>query len=205
MSAKMCHSAGGMGRLVWVGWGVWIGMTKVLWHITMSLDGFIAPEDDSVGWMFGHGAAGALGVETMERTGAVLSGRRGYDLGNRARDGERKLYGGMWAGPVFVLTHRIDEVPADPAVTFLSCGVAEAVEIAGEAAGEKEVGVFGANLAGQCLEKGLVDEIAVHLVPILLGGGVRLFESDMRVRLRKIRCDDPGQITDLRFAVEGAG
>ncbi|GAB2531097.1 dihydrofolate reductase family protein [Nocardia heshunensis] len=177
----------------------------MLWHITMSLDGFIAPEDDSVEWMFGHGAAGPLGVETMERTGAVLSGRRGYDLGNKPDGGERKTYGGMWSGPVFVLTHRIEDVPEDPAVTFLSCGVAEAVEIAGQAAGDREVGVFGANLAGQCLAKGLIDEIVVHLVPVLLGQGVRLFDGDMRVRLRKIRCDDPGQITDLRFAVEGAG
>jgi hypothetical protein len=59
-------------------------MAKALWHVTMSLDGYIAPRDDSTGWMFGHGDAGALETGMMTRTGAVLSGRRGFDLGNRA-------------------------------------------------------------------------------------------------------------------------
>ncbi|MFE3258715.1 dihydrofolate reductase family protein [Nocardia sp. NPDC059091] len=179
-------------------------MTQVLWHITMSVDGFIAPEDDSTGWMFGHGAAGPLGVEAMRRTGAVLSGRRGYDLGNKPGTGDRKLYGGMWSGPIFVLTHRPGEVPHDPDVTFLSCGIAEAVATAKAAAGEGDLGIFGANLARQCLAAGLVDEIVMHVVPILLGSGVRLFQGAAPVRLRKLHCDDSGQITDLRFQVEPA-
>ncbi|MBU3062200.1 dihydrofolate reductase family protein [Nocardia sp. NEAU-G5] len=176
-------------------------MTKVLWHITMSLDGFIAPADDSVEWMFGHGSAGPLGMETVERTGAVLSGRRGYDLGNRLGEGNRKLYGGMWSGPMFVLTHRPGEVPEDPRVRFLSGGVADAVATAQAAAGAGAVGIFGADLARQCIELGLLDEIVVHLVPILLGGGVRLFDGVGPVRLRKVRGDDSGQITDLRFEI----
>lgn len=176
-------------------------MTQVLWHVTMSLDGYIAPVDDSTDWMFGHGSAGPLGMEIIERTGAVLSGRRGYDLGNRLGEGERKLYGGMWTGPMFVLTHRPDDVPDDPGVTFLSAGVADAVAVAKAAAGARAVGIFGANLARQCIESDLLDEIVVHLVPVLLGGGVRLFEAASPVRLRKMRCDDSGQITDLRFEV----
>lgn len=176
-------------------------MTKVLWHITMSLDGFIAPEDDSVEWMFGHGAAGPLGLETMRRLGAVLSGRRGYDLGNQPGEGERKLYGGMWSGPMFVLTHRPGDVPADSRFVFLSAGVADAVATAKAAAGDNAVGILGADLARQCLDLGLVDEIVVHLVPVLLGSGVRLFDGGAPVGLRKLRCDDSGQITDLRFEV----
>ncbi|MVU80526.1 deaminase [Nocardia sp. ET3-3] len=176
-------------------------MTKVLWHTTMSLDGFIAPEDDSTEWMFGYGPGGSLGSETMKRLGAVLSGRRGYDLGNRPDTGDRKLYGGMWSGPVFVLTHRPDDAPDDPAVTFLSDGIEDAVATARAAAGDREVGVLGANLARQCLEAGLVDQIVLHVVPVLLGGGVRLFEGAAAVPLRKVRCDDAGQITDLVFEV----
>lgn len=176
-------------------------MTKVLWHITMSLDGFIAPMDDSTEWMFGYGAAGPIGLETMKRTGAVLSGRRGYDLGNRPGEGERKLYGGLWSGPMFVLTHRPHEVPEDPDVTFLSGSVAEAVATAVAAAGAGEVGIFGADLARQCLEAGLVDEMVVHMVPLLLGSGVRLFDGAAPVRLRKRHCEDSGQITDFRFEV----
>lgn len=140
-------------------------MSKVLWHITMSLDGFIAPRDYSAEWMFEHGSAGPMGREVMERTGAILAGRRGYDLGMRAGAGRRAIYGGAWHGPVFVLTHR----PADSAggVTFLSSGIEQAVAAAREAAGAKDVGVFGADLAGQCISAGLVDEIFVHLVPVL--------------------------------------
>jgi dihydrofolate reductase len=176
-------------------------MSTVLWHITMSLDGFIAPRDYSTEWMFEHGSAGPLGREVMERTGAILAGRSGFDLGTRAGAGPRAIYGGSWRGPVFVLTHR----PGDSAdgVTFLSGTIEQAVATAREAAGAKDVGVFGANLAGQCISAGLVDEIFVHVVPVLLGDGLRLFSvtGSEPVRLRKTRCDDAGQITDLGYEV----
>jgi dihydrofolate reductase len=176
-------------------------MSKVLWHITMSLDGFIAPRDYSAEWMFEHGSAGPMGSEVMERTGAILAGRRGYDLGMRAGAGPRAIYGGAWQGPVFVLTHR----PAEAAggVAFLSAGIEQAIATARAAAGAKDVGVFGAGLAGQCISAGLVDEIFVHLVPVLLGDGLRLFSvtGSAPVKLRKTRCDDAGQITDLGLEV----
>jgi dihydrofolate reductase len=176
-------------------------MSKVLWHITMSLDGFIAPRDYSTEWMFEHGSAGPMGREVMERTGAILAGRRGFDLGTRAGAGPRAIYGGAWRGPVFVLTHR----PGDSAdgVTFLSTSIEQAVATAREAAGAKDVGVFGADLAGQCISAGLVDEIFVHLVPVLLGDGLRLFSvtGSAPVKLRKTRCHDAGQITDLSYEV----
>jgi dihydrofolate reductase len=176
-------------------------MSKVLWHITMSLDGFIAPRDYSTEWMSEHGSAGPMGREVMERTGAILAGPRGYDLGMRAGSGPRAVYGGAWQGPVFVLTRR----PGDSAsgVTFLSGSIQQAVATAREAAGAKDVGVFGAGLAGQCISAGLVDEIFVHLVPVLLGDGLRLFSmtGSASVRLRKTRCDDAAQITDLGFEV----
>lgn len=176
-------------------------MALMIWHVTMSLDGFIAPPDDSAEWMFGHGAAGPLGAETMRRTGAILSGRRGVEFGNRPGPGARAIYGGAWSGPVFVLTHD----PAEPldGITFLSGDIGQAADLAREAAGDRDVGVFGADVARQCLRAGLLDELVVHLVPVLLGGGVRLFDSPDPgpVTLRKTRCDDSGQITDLRFAV----
>ena len=63
--------------------------------------------------------------------------------------------------------------------------------------------MFGAGLAGQCISAGLVDEIFVHLVPVLLGDGLRLFSmtGSASVRLRRTRCDDAAQITDLGFEV----
>jgi dihydrofolate reductase len=70
-------------------------------------------------------------------------------------------------------------------------------------AGEPDVGIFGADIAGRCLSAGLVDEIIVHLVPVLLGDGVRLFDSPgtAPIKPKKIHSDDPGQITDLSYAV----
>jgi dihydrofolate reductase len=176
-------------------------MTRVLWHTTMSLDGFIAPPDDTTDWMFGHGHAGPMGAEVIERTGAILAGRRGFDLSNVGSEGERATYGGAWSGPMFVLTHR----PADPApdVTFLSGDIGDAVSTARRAAGARDVGVFGADIARQCVLAGLVDDILIHLVPVLLGDGVRLFSQPglPPIQLDRTRCSAPSQITDLSFAV----
>ena len=145
-------------------------MSKVLWHVTLSLDGFIAPRDNSAEWMFEYGSAGPMGREVMDRTGAILAGRRGFDLGIRAGAGPRAIYGGAWLGKVFVLTHRPGETVGD--VTFLSSGAEEAIATAQDAAGTKDVGVFGADVAAQCISAGLIDEIFVHLVPVLLGDGI---------------------------------
>ena len=178
-------------------------MTRVHWHVTASLDGFIAPRDDSTEWMFGHGDPGPMGREMIERTGAILAGRRGFDLGNRTGEGARAIYGGAWSGPLFVLTHRPAEVVTDGEVTFLSGRIEDAVATVRAAAGDRDVGVFGAEIARQCIRARLLDEIALHLVPVLLGDGVRLFESPSSppVKLRKTRCDDRGQVTNLSFEV----
>ena len=102
---------------------------------------------------------------------------------------------------MFVLTHRPGETVGD--VTFLSSGAEEAIATAQDAAGTKDVGVFGADVAAQCISAGLVDEIFVHLVPVLLGDGIPLFNvtGTPPVKLRKTRCDSAGQITDLTFEV----
>jgi dihydrofolate reductase len=172
----------------------------VIWHITMSVDGFIAPRDDSPEWMFGHGGVGPMGHEVIERTGAILAGRRGFDLGTRPTFGARAIYGGNWSGPFFVLTHRPENPPEG--VTFLSGSIEDAVATARAAAGTNDVGVFGASIAAQCITAGLLDEIYIHLVPVLLGDGLRLFQAGrLQVQLRKTRCDDVGQITDLGFEV----
>ena len=77
------------------------------------------------------------------------------------------------SGPVFVLSHRPQDAPDDPKATFVS-GIDEALARARDAAGGKNVEIFGANVARQCLDVGFIDEVVVHLAPILLGDGVRL-------------------------------
>jgi dihydrofolate reductase len=174
---------------------------KVLYHVTMSLDGFIAGPGDSMDWLFDFQGPPPAGAEEVIRTtGAILAGRRLYDLG-ASRPGSRP-YGGAWSGPIFVLTHH-PPATEDPAVTFLSGGVRDAVARALEAAGGRNVVLFGASIPGQCIEEGLLDEILVHVMPVLLGDGVRLFARPdaAPVRLEKIGVAESGQLTDLRFRV----
>ncbi len=178
-------------------------MAKVLWHVTMSLDGFIAGPGDSMDWMLSYGHEDEEVNQLLRSIGAVLSGRRTYDIGaQQTRSELRRPYGGAWSGPVFVLTHK---PPTDPSVTFLSGDIAAAVEKAKQAAGEKYVVIFGADVARQCIEAGLMDEIAVHVAPVLLGDGVRMFSrqgSDL-VRLELAGVTRSGQITNLRFWLVG--
>ena len=131
---------------------------------------------DGMDWAFGFGKPAPVAQEIICSTGAVLAGRRGYDLGTRTGGGPRGIYGGAWSWPLFVLTHRPDDA-AEPGTTFLSGSIESAVTAACAAAGGKKVGILGASIARQCLEHGLLDEIVVHLVPVLLGEAVRFYDA----------------------------
>jgi dihydrofolate reductase len=194
-------------------------MSSVIWHVTMSLDGFIAGPDDSMDWVVAQWSDGgtktrdidvqrsAVADDVLQAAGAILGGRRWYDVAVRKFDGYDGIYGGQWKGPVFVLTHRPPDANAHPAITFFSGSVSDAVAAAKDAAAGKAVIVFGANLAAQCVRAGLLDEIVIHLVPILLGEGVRLFDAAGLgpVPLKREQVATSGQITDLRFALRRDG
>jgi dihydrofolate reductase len=132
--------------------------------------------------------------------GAVVTGRRTYDITNG------------WAGngplpgvPTFIVTHHVpDEVPqGESRYTFVTDGVERAIELAKAAAGDKYVSVMGASVPQQCLRAGLLDEVQIHLVPLLLGGGVRLFDhlDSARSGLDLIRVVDAPGVTHLRYRV----
>lgn len=110
-------------------------------HHTISLDGYIAGPDDSMDWAFAHGRPTALADETMNRLGAILAGRRWYGLANERWNGVEGIYGGAYAGPMFVLTHTPPNGGADPRIRFISGGIEEAVASAQSAAGQKDVGI----------------------------------------------------------------
>src|SRR4030095_13984497 len=110
----------------------------------------------------------ALADEILHAAGAILGGRRWYDVAVRKFDGYDGIYGGQWKGPVFVLSPRPPDAEPHPPVTFISGTVSEAVATAKDAAAGKAVVICGANLAAQCLRGGLVDEIAIHLAPVRL-------------------------------------
>jgi dihydrofolate reductase len=190
-------------------------VSSVIWHVTMSLDGFIAGTDDSMDWVVSQWSDGgestvdidvqrsSVADEVLNSAGAILGGRRWYDVAVNKFEGYDGIYGGQWRGPVFVLTHRPAEADHHPAITFLSDELGDAVATATDAAAGKDVVVFGASIALQCLRAGLLDEIVIHLVPVLLGDGVRLIDApDLgTIALERTLVATSGQITDLRFAV----
>jgi dihydrofolate reductase len=202
-------------------------MGKVVLDITMSLDGFVAgPNDgpelglgeggerlhewvyDLASWREPHGLEGGevnssseVLDESLKSTGAVVLGKRMFD--NAHGWGDEPPF----RKPVFVLTHTAREPLAKEGgttFTFVTDGVESAVEQAKAAAGGKDVYVAGgANTAQQFLKAGLLDEMQLHVVPLLLGGGVRLFEGvgAEEVGLETTRVIDSPGVTHLRFRV----
>ncbi|SDL19303.1 dihydrofolate reductase family protein [Streptomyces indicus] len=172
---------------------------KVVVNRVMSLDGYIAGPGDSMDWIFEH-MTSATFPEVMAATGAMLIGRGTYEVGKRmaAENPENPEYDG---GAQFVLTHRPPAEP-DPHVTFLTCGIEEAVATARRAAGDRNLEILGADVAAQCLEHGLVDEILVYVLPVLLGDGVRFTPPGLdRIDLEPFAHLHSGGVTLLRFRV----
>lgn len=170
---------------------------KVLFHFAMSLDGFVAGPDHQMDWMTGVSLRPGLIGEYVETTGAILGGRNGWD---QAIGGARP-YGGAWQGPIFVLTHHPEDAVPAADVTFLNCGPAEAVRIGLAAAGGKNLEVFSPTIGRQLLELGLIDEIDLHIVPVLLGEGVRLYDNPGGKPIRLHRAGDDGTtaVVNVRY------
>jgi dihydrofolate reductase len=168
-------------------------MAKVIYSATMSLDGFIAGPGGDMSWLTDHlgDVPDEAADELFRRTGAILAGRRTHDGDdpNRGTDAEG-AFGGRYDGPYFVLTHRVPERPV-PGVTFVG-DLAEAVARAGDAAGDRYVSVLGADVARQCLDAGLLDEVVMFVVPVLLGDGVPMFRRPGGGRVRLERRPDAG-------------
>ena len=171
----------------------------------MSLDGFIAGPDDAMGWVFAYDDPNPVIGETISSTGALLVGRRTFDAGRKPGQPEEatKPFGGAWSGPQFVLTHRPPAHEPDESITFLSGDIGAAVATARAAAAGRNVLVLGAQIARECLEAGLMDDILVLVAPILLGDGVRLFgvPPAPSVPLETVKVTQAGQITNLYYRV----
>ncbi len=183
-------------------------MTKIIAGMTMSLDGFIQDADGRAGALYPDLAAlqdTAYMKASQAETGAVLMGRRTFDM---AADPDEYAKSYEFQVPIFVVTHTVPV--ATPTrndnlyFTFVTDGPAAAVAQAGVAAGERAVTVVGgAELTGQLLAAGLVDELRVDVMPVLLGSGVRLFEATGLITLEKLGVEEVGARTSLRFRVVG--
>jgi dihydrofolate reductase len=203
---------------------------KVQVDITMSLDGFIAGPNDSpelplgeggeklhewvydlASWREPHGLEGGetnrdseVLEEAMSRAGAIVLGRRMFDLAKGWGDNP------PFHMPVYVLTHEA----RDPLVkeggttfTFVTGGIESALDQARAAAGDKDVSIGGgANTIQQFLSAGLVDEFQIHIAPMLLGDGVRLFDqAPADVKLETTRVIESPRVTHLKFRVLRGG
>jgi len=176
---------------------------KVVVNRAMSLDGFVAGPDDSMDWVFEY-ATPDQESDVMAATGAMLCGRRTYDVGQRdAGKLSGDAYGGLWSGPVFVLTHRPPPAPPDDLHTFVSGDISAAVATARAAAAGRDVEVLGSDITGQCLQAGLIDEIYVLILPVVLGRGTPLVTGAGvdRVSLAPVSVTTSGAVTAMRFRV----
>ena len=184
------------------------GNGKVVVTWAMSLDGFIAGPGDDMDWIIDAmtprnpgGRTPDVVAEVASATGAMLVGRRTYEVGNRMEAEEPGSVDYPFSGPTFLLTHRPPD-PPNPGVTVLSGDIGEAVATALDAAGGKDLEILGADVAAQALERGLVDEILVYVLPVLLGDGVRFSAAGLpRIELEPISSTRSGPINILRFRV----
>ena len=150
-------------------------MARMLYSATMSADGFIAGVRGDMSWLTSHLGPNPMADLLIDQIGALLIGNRTFrgDDPNKGTDNEG-AFGGAWSGPQFVVTHHPPTAPP-PDVTFVT-DLDSGVAAAKSAAGDKYVNILGADIARQCLEAGVLDEILVFVVPTLLGDGVRIFD-----------------------------
>jgi dihydrofolate reductase len=158
-------------------------MARIRVDMTMSLDGFVVGPDDSVEEPMGVGGfrlfnwldrrddpgpSGQVFAESMA-TRAFISGRRTYE---HADHWQGDIHDGV---PIFILTHHVPDEPPPGTVRFVT-DAAECAQLAREAAGDADVLVHGAGATQSLLEVGEVDEFELHVMPVMLGQGRRLFD-----------------------------
>ena len=168
-------------------------MARLIYSATASLDGFIAGPGGDMSWLTEHiGGENPTADRVLARTGAILVGRVTFGGGdpNAGTDAEG-AFGGQYVGPVVVLTHRPPEAPlsaCSPDGVEFATDLPTAVERAKALAGDRDVNVLGADVAAQCLEAGLLDEVLFFVASVILGAGSAIIgrPGGPRVRLERL-------------------
>lgn len=179
-------------------------MGKVFLDMAVSLDGFVNGSNGEDGglhdWYFSPVGDGPVILEELlENIGAMILGKRAFGSSPEAEG-----FDTPYKVPHFVLSHKARApIERDGAqFIFVTGGTESALEQAKAAARDKDVCVAGgASTAQQFLDAGLLDEVQLHLVPVLFGGGLRLFESGVETKLEKMRVLESEGVTHLKFRV----
>ena len=190
-------------------------MGKVIFDVSMSLDGFISAANVRLEAGLGDGGErlhewgfkanpDPRNREIMaewERTGASIFGRTTYDLSIQywGADGPT----GAARVPMVIVSHSVpQDVPKDSVYSFVN-GIEAALETAKKLAGDKDISITGANVARQFLKLGLIDEISIHLVPVLFGSGTPLFGDldSKHISLEPVEVIETAEVIHLRFRV----
>ncbi|GIH14956.1 dihydrofolate reductase family protein [Rugosimonospora africana] len=196
-------------------------MGKVFSAHAVSVDGYITGRDPGAGrglgdgtmlfdWYFGGNTPSRVfdGFRLSEpsarvfdalaaRVGAIVAGRNTYE------DSEHFGGGGPHPSARLIVLSRRPAPAITERQTLVTTGIADAVAAARAAAGDKDVGLMGGGVATEALKAGLVDEVVLHQVPILLGGGRPFFQSlPEHVRLRLVEAVPAPGVTHLHYAVE---
>jgi dihydrofolate reductase len=194
-------------------------MSKVTAGFSMSLDGFVADPDDGVEEVFKWYSAGGTDAEVMAGGGTMRMSREGAESIKEAGRGAGVLVtarrtfdiAGAWGGkhpmnvPMVVVTHSVPEEWANregSPFTFVTEGVPQAIDVAREIAGDKDVVVGAPSVTQQCLQLGLLDAIHIDLVPVVLGRGIRLFDHLTKpVELLVTEASGNPHVTHLTYRV----
>ncbi|MDA0633758.1 dihydrofolate reductase family protein [Nonomuraea sp. MCN248] len=178
-------------------------MAKMLYSVTMSLDGFIAGPGGDMSWLTEHLGPNPTVDDLLPQVGSLLVGNRSYGGDDPYKDTEHEgeAFGGGWSGPQFVLTHNPPAKPV-PGVTFVT-DLHTAISQSKAAAGDKYVNVIGADVARQCLAAGALDEILTCVANVMLGDGVRLFDhpGGADVKLERLSVTQVPHATNLWMRV----
>ena len=196
-------------------------MSRVTCDLTISLDGFLAGPNQSMAeplgeggkllprWMFEEAEANAAELEGILAAGAFIMGRNmfagpgpgAWDVGWRGWWGEEPPY----HAPVFVLTHHQREpleMQGGTTFNFVTAGIEAALDQARNAAGGKDIAVAGgAQTVQQFLSAGLIDELRLHIAPVVLGAGERLFDGVANLTLEPTEVRGSSLVTHVRYRV----
>ncbi|MGM0896532.1 MAG: dihydrofolate reductase family protein [Bacillota bacterium] len=179
-------------------------MAKVCFGMIVSLDGFISDSQGRLDKLYRSFKPNEEINEVMANTGAVIMGRRTYDM---ADDPDAYADNYEFQVPIFVLTHhppaKHPKENDNLSITFVTDGIENAVRKAQAAAGEKDLVVLGADVGQQALRANLVDELQIAIAPVLLGTGTRMFAhlDDMEIQLEKIRTIETDEQVEIYYKV----